>query len=70
MGNRPETPLGKRRRQLVYSALEFSRLLQKQLPELNEGRLFRIETGRANARPEERAAIAQLLGCRPWEVQQ
>ena len=69
MSMKSETPTGRRRNQLGYSALKFARLLQAEFPEMTEGRLFRIETGRAKPTPEEREAIAKLLNVRPWEVQ-
>ncbi len=68
MSMAPQTPMGKRRIALGFSALEFARLLQAQIPEMTEGRLFRIETGRLKARPEEKEIIARLLGCRTWEL--
>jgi len=69
MSNRSETLIGKRRQRMGYSALEFARLLQAQIPDLTESRLFRIETGRSKPTSEEREAIARLLNVKPWEVQ-
>jgi len=63
-----ETPLGVRRQKLGFSALAFARLLQADFPEMTEGRLFRIETGRSKATETERQVIGRLLGCKPWEI--
>ena len=69
MSMKSETPMGRRRSQLKFSALEFARLLQAQFPEMTEGRLFRIESGRAKATPAERETIARLLGCKTFELE-
>ena len=63
------TPMGRLWHQSGYSALKFTRLLQAQFPEMTEGRLYRIETGRAKATPAERETIARLLGCATFEIQ-
>jgi hypothetical protein len=33
-----------------------------------EERLSQLVTGRRNANPEERKAIAEVLGCEEWEI--
>lgn len=68
MSMAPQTPMGKRRIALGFSALEFARLLQAQIPEMTEGRLFRIETGRCEPTREETETIARLLGCKTFEL--
>lgn len=68
MGLQPSTPIGKRRTALGYSALEFARLLQPQIPNMTELRLYRIETGRGQPTPEEKKVISQYLGCETFEL--
>jgi len=64
-----QTPMGIKRTQLGFTALEFAKLLQAQFPEMTEQRLFRIETGRAKATPTEKEVIARLLGCKTFELE-
>lgn len=64
-----ETPMGKRRHNLGFTALQFAKLLQAQFPEMTEGRLFRIETGRAPATEAEKETICRLLNCKSFEIQ-
>lgn len=68
MSMTPETPMGKCRSKEGYTALKLARTLRVQLPTMTEQRLYRIETGRCKATPEEREAIGRLLNARPWEL--
>ena len=63
------TPMGKRRHALGFTALQFASRLKAQFPAMTEGRLFRIETGRAPATAEEKEVICRLLNCKSFEIQ-
>jgi len=69
MGLASETPMGARRRQAGFTALKFARLLSAQFPDMTEGRLFRIETGRSLPTQAEKEVICQLLNCKSFEIQ-